>query len=84
MADAIKFTEEELNSIKELQNKYNKTVFTLGQIALQNETLANQKKQVMSNLETVKKEEDSLAKSLNAKYGVGSLDLETGTFTPQK
>ena len=50
MADAIKFTEEELNSIKELQNKYNKTVFTLGQIALQNETLANQKKQVMSNL----------------------------------
>ena len=84
MADAIKFTEEELNSIKELQNKYNKTVFTLGQIALQNETLANQKKQVMSNLETVKKEEDILAKSLNAKYGVGSLDLETGTFTPQK
>ena len=38
----------------------------------------------MNSLEKIKGEEDKLAKALNNKYGVGSLDLETGTFTPQK
>ena len=84
MADTIKFTEEELNSIKDLQNNYNKAIFALGQATIQISSFKEEKEKIMNSLEKIKGEEDKLAKALNNKYGVGSLDLETGTFTPQK
>jgi chromosome segregation ATPase len=83
MADAIKFTEEELKSIKDLQNDYNKAVFALGQLTYQLDNLSKQKENIMNGLEQVRGKENDLAKTFNSKYGVGSLDLETGTFTPQ-
>ena len=83
MADAIKFTEDEVKSIRDLQDEYNKTIFALGQISYNMERLKKQNENIHNVLNEVKGKEDTLAKSLNEKYGAGSLDLETGTFTPQ-
>mgnify|MGYP003139076557 CR=1 FL=1 len=84
MADTVKFTEEELKSIKDLQENYNKQVYALGQISYQMTTLKEQKELLLKGLGDIRAKESELAKDFNSKYGQGSLDLETGTFTPQK
>ena len=84
MANAVKFTEEEVKQIRELQDEYNRTIFALGQVSLNMENISKQKTNIYSVLAEVKGKEDTLAKSLNEKYGAGSLDLETGTFSPQE
>ena len=82
MAKTTKFTEEELNEIKELQNLYNTVVYQAGQVYLDKLTLKNKENQVNSNMEEVKKKEETIISSLTKTYGVGSINLETGEFTP--
>jgi bifunctional pyridoxal-dependent enzyme with beta-cystathionase and maltose regulon repressor activities len=82
MAKTTKFTEEELNEIKELQNLYNTVVYQAGQVYLDKLTLRNKENQVNSNIEEVKKKEETIISSLTKTYGVGSINLETGEFTP--
>ena len=43
------------------------------------EETGNKLKEELSNLEA---QEKNLAQSLSNKYGNGSIDIETGTFTP--
>lgn len=81
MAKTAKFTEEELNEIKELQNLYNTVVYQAGQVYLDKLTLRNKENQVNSNMEEVKKKEETIISSLTKTYGVGSINLETGEFT---
>jgi hypothetical protein len=82
MADAIKFSEEELKQITDLQKSYNELVYRLGQVTLSSEGIKRQKEAIMKGLEESRAKEDGIAKSLNDKYGAGSLDLDSGTFTP--
>ena len=37
---------------------------------------------IKAEIKKIETEEQELAKSLSDKYGRGSLDIETGTFTP--
>ena len=82
MAEITKFTEEELNEIKKLQELYNTVVYQAGQVYLDGLTLKNKENQVNSNMEEVKKKEETIISSLTKTYGVGSINLETGEFTP--
>lgn len=82
MAETTKFTEEELNEIKKLQELYNTVVYQAGQVYLDGLTLKNKENQVKSNIEEVKKQEENIISSLTKTYGVGSINLETGEFTP--
>jgi hypothetical protein len=41
-----------------------------------------QEELVKDEINKIEKEEQDLAKTLSDKYGRGSLDIETGTFTP--
>ena len=82
-------TAEELKSIKDLQSKYNQTIFEIGvaeaqKIALneQVEKLENSKKQLVNDLATIEQKESELIKSLQEKYGQGSINPETGEITP--
>jgi len=82
-------TTEELQSIKELQSKYNQTIFEIGvteaqRIALQEqvEKLESNKKQLVNDLATIEQKESELTKSLQEKYGNGSINPETGEITP--
>ena len=82
-------TQEELQSVKELQSKYNQTLFEIGvaeaqRLALQEqiEKLTTAKKTLLKDLESIEQKENDLIKSLQEKYGPGSINPETGEITP--
>jgi uncharacterized coiled-coil DUF342 family protein len=84
-------TKEDLEQISQLRNKLATVVSESGQLTLQvqllqsdivelNEKLSEQAKVFKELLE----EEQELLKQLSKKYGVGSINFETGEFTPEK
>ena len=84
MADAIKFTEEELKSLQELQGTYNQITLAFGQLTLSRQALDEREEGLKTTLADTRNKENELAKELTEKYGKGSLDIETGTFTPSE
>ena len=89
MADEIKFTDDELKSLQELQNNYQEKQTLFGQLAVQKilldqqmDALETRKTEVEQEYEGVQQQEMDLVKTLNEKYGPGSLNPETGVFTP--
>ena len=82
-------TQEELQSINDLQSKYNQTLFEIGvaeaqRLALydQVEKLESNKKALLGDLASIEQKENELVKSLQEKYGTGSINPETGDITP--
>ena len=84
MADPIKFTPEEIQEIQNLQQLYTAVVNQAGQVHLEEITLHERKGQVEANFEEVKRKEQEILSNLNTKYGQGSINLETGEFTPSE
>lgn len=89
MAEAIKFTDEELKNIETLQKKYSELTFRFGQLYLEKMDIQSRVTQNSLACETAEKElsevkekGSSLATTLQQKYGDGQLNLETGIFTP--
>jgi hypothetical protein len=80
-------TSEELQQIKDLQSKYNQTIFEIGAseaqlIAFQQgiDKLQKAKAGLVSDLTTIEQKESELVKSLQEKYGQGEIDIETGNI----
>ena len=82
MADTIKFTEDELKSLQELQGTYNQITLAMGQLSLSRIGLDAREEALKATLAETQTKENELAKSLTEKYGKGSLNIETGEFTP--
>ena len=82
MADAIKFTEDELKSLQGLQGTYQQITLALGQLNVSKYALEEREDSLKQALLDTKTKENELAKSLTEKYGKGSLNIETGEFTP--
>lgn len=85
------FSAEELEKIKELQDKYNVLGIQLVQLKLAQKnaetylkTLAEQEILIETQIVETNAEEKKLAEDLDTKYGAGSLDLESGVFTPNQ
>ena len=81
-------TPEELQSIKDLQSKYNQTIFEVGAaeaqliVFQQNiDKLQEAKKGLVADLTTIEKKESELVASLQEKYGQGNINIETGEIT---
>ena len=77
-----KFTQEELNTLKNFQLRLDQLVTQLGRVHLSKIKLNEQEELLKNEIKTLEKEEQELAKTLSDKYGKGSLDIETGNFTP--
>ena len=77
-----KFTTEEIQNLKDLQSKVNQTTIQFGQLNINKIKLEEAEILLKNQLSELEKEEVKIAKSLSDKYGRGSLDIETGTFTP--
>jgi hypothetical protein len=82
MADTIKFSDEEIQEIQNLQQLYTTVVNQAGQVHIEEITLHERKGQVEANFAEVKKREQEILSNLTSKYGQGSINLETGEFTP--
>tara|TARA_R100001163_G_C5062796_1_gene199951 strand:- start:2559 stop:2885 length:327 start_codon:yes stop_codon:yes gene_type:complete len=88
-SDEIKFSEEELKELGELQQSYQDKQNLLGQIAVQKiilnqqvEAIENRQVELEGEYEEVQQKERELVEKLNGKYGPGQLDPQSGVFTP--
>ena len=80
--DDIKFTEEELSSIGELQTDYARINNAFGQIAVAKYNLDLQEDAVKNDLQETRQKEQDILNTITEKYGPGQLDPATGVFTP--
>jgi len=87
----IKFTDEEMKSLNEIQTQYRNLQMSMGALKLQqiahekqHETLEQAETDMLLKLSEMQNSEADLAKTLNDKYGQGSLDPATGVFTPNE
>ena len=85
----IKFSNDDIRSLNDLSQKYQTIQSSFGQLRVQKILVSQQQ----ANLEEAEakleaeyidnqNEERELVKKLNEKYGPGTLDPETGVFTP--
>jgi oligoribonuclease NrnB/cAMP/cGMP phosphodiesterase (DHH superfamily) len=89
MENLKKLTQEEIDSIKQLQSQYNKNIFELGSAEAQLQLLTAQikiieaeKNSILSDLNKIGDKEKELVDSLQEKYGAGNIDLENGEISP--
>ena len=87
----VKFTEEELKSIQEIQSSFVEITNKLGQLSIaklrleqQEESLSKEHDSLMSNFAEVQANEQKFLDGVTKKYGQGTLNPETGVFTPNK
>lgn len=92
MADSkeIKFSEDELTSLQDVQKNYQEMQVKMGGLKMQqiahdrnSDRLVELEETLMTELTELNDKENKLAADLNEKYGPGSLNPETGVFTPQ-
>ena len=67
-------TQEELQQVKNLQDQVQQVTLQLG-------TLEVKKIQLKETILNLQQAEELLAKTLSDKYGVGTLDIDTGKIT---
>ena len=77
-----KFTEEEVNSLQEIQTEMDQIIIRFGQLSINREALNSQEVVLKEQLTKLKVKETNLAKTLSEKYGKGTFDLETNEFRP--
>ena len=87
--DEVKFTEKELQSLNDLQVKYNTITNQFGQLAIaklnlekQTEVVNDQEFKLQEELEQAREEEQGILNGITEKYGPGQLDPQSGVFTP--
>jgi len=76
------FTTEELSNLKSFQTRLDQVLSQLGRVHLSKIKLNEQEDFIKAEIKKIETEEQELAKTLSDKYGKGSLDIETGAFTP--
>jgi predicted house-cleaning noncanonical NTP pyrophosphatase (MazG superfamily) len=91
MSENTKLTDDELLSVKSLRDEIVNVISSVGQLKLSHDLIEedlNTAKTKLSEQATKYKEllvnEKELIDTLMKKYGIGSLDLETGVFTPEQ
>ena len=76
------FTPEELNQLKELRSEIGQLTAQMGQLYINKIKLEEAELKLKKELVIIEKKETDIAKTLSDKYGKGSIDLVSGTFTP--
>ena len=91
MSEPIKFTSEELEKIKNIQNQYIDIQNAFGQVSLsrlrlqeQIQLLDEKDEENKQKFYDVQKNEKQFLDEITKKYGDGSLNPDTGVFTPNK
>tara|TARA_B100001113_G_scaffold352892_1_gene355516 strand:+ start:3703 stop:3999 length:297 start_codon:yes stop_codon:yes gene_type:complete len=76
------FSKEELDKLYSLRDKINQLTFQFGRLKIKQVKLNQEEKTLNSELAQLENQEKAIAESLSKKYGNGTIDLESGTFTP--
>jgi len=82
MPEEVKFTEEELTQVQSIQNDYVSIQNQFGQLKLSQIRLDEQEVDLEEALKSIQEEEKKFLDGITSKYGQGTLNPETGVFTP--
>jgi hypothetical protein len=74
-------TPEELKTLQEYQFENNEIVAGLGTIELTIDNLNSQKTELLEKFKKLQTQQNQSAKELQAKYGDGNINLETGEIS---
>jgi hypothetical protein len=81
MEQNIKLTQEELNFVKELQNKTQEMTKQLGLLELERLDLKKRTKDIRKIVYQTQEQQQDFAKYLQSTYGTGYINTDTGEFT---
>ena len=84
MPEEKKFTEEEMKQVQTFQRNYVSIQSKFGQLKMAQIRLDEQEVDLENALKTVQEKEQEFLDGITKKYGEGSLNQETGVFTPNK
>ncbi len=73
-------SKEEIDKLSSLQQQQDNFVIQLGQIEYQKNLLEQQKLKIKQQIESFENSQIQLAKQLEEKYGIGTVNLESGEF----
>ena len=82
MPEEVKFTEEELTQVQNIQKSYVSVQNQFGQLKLAQIRLDEQEVDLEEALKSIQSEEKTFLDGITEKYGQGTLNPETGVFTP--
>jgi len=82
MPEEVKFTEDELTQVQNIQKSYANVQNKFGQLKLAQIRLEEQEVDLEDSLKSIQTEEQKFLDSITDKYGQGTLNPETGVFTP--
>ena len=82
MPEEVKFTEEELKQVQNIQTSYQNVQSQFGQLKLTQIRLDAQEVDLEEALKSIQSEEKKFLDGITNKYGQGTLNPETGVFTP--
>lgn len=80
--ESKKLSNEELQELKDYQEKINLIVISLGKLDLQIDSLKRDHEKLVKDYQEIEKSQFETAKKLQDKYGEGNINLENGEFTP--
>jgi len=91
MADSIKISQEELNSLLDLRERIRTNVESIGRLNIKRHFTQLELNQVGEDLnqaysvsEDLSMEETRVVEEITSKYGEGDLDFNTGVYTPKQ
>ena len=84
MPEEVKFTEEELKQVQNIQQSYVNVQNQFGQLKMAQIRLDNQEVELEDALKQIQSEEKKFLDGITDKYGQGTLNPETGVFTPSE
>ena len=82
MPEEVKFTEEELTQVQNIQASYQNVQSQFGQLKLAQIRLDAQEVDLEEALKQIQSEEKKFLDGITDKYGQGTLNPETGVFVP--
>ena len=82
MPEEVKFTEEELKNVQDIQTSYVNVQNQFGQLKMAQIRLDEQEVDLEEALKNIQSEEKKFLDGITDKYGQGTLNPETGVFTP--
>ena len=91
MSEEVKFTEDEIKQVETIQKSYFDVQTKFGQLGVarlrlqqQLDNLDSQEVELHNNFNTIQDNEKTFLNGITEKYGEGSLNPDTGIFTPNK
>lgn len=80
--ETAKLSTEELGKLQGIQQKNAALINELGQISLSKINIKSREENAEKFLQELREEEQVIAKGLEEKYGIGTINLDKGEFIP--